>query len=474
MLLDEIKNGENFNVEFKRELPKEHKKFLKTIVAFVNGFGGKMIFGVEDSTLEIVGISGDVFKVKDAITNAIYSNIEPSIIPDVHIETIKDKTVIVVEIYPGWQKPYHIKSLGIENGTFIRVAGTTRLADAVMIKELMFEGSNRFFDKSICPEISVSDDDVDNLCDTLKMVAQGNCKDSKQRDDVELLTKTQLISWGVLIEKDNKLYPTNAYAMLVGSSVVPNTVQCALFKGNDRTEVVDMKNFSGPVYELIDFAYKFVLRNIKMKATFDGLQRNNMYELPIYAIRELLVNAVAHRSYLDRNSIKVAIYDDRLEVTSPGKLPMGQTIDKMKSGNSTIRNEALVHILQYLNYIEAWGRGVPRIIKSVREAGLKEPEFVGGETELIVNIYRNTDTDQTDQTTDQTDQTTDQTYILKDEESMVLKLISDNPEITQREISDSLGFTLSATKYYIGKLSKNGFISRVGTHRKGEWVVNKL
>ncbi len=100
-----------------------------------------------------------------------------------------------------------------------------------------------------------------------------------------------------------------------------------------------------------------------------------MYELPIYAIRELLVNAVAHRSYLDRNSIKVAIYDDRLEVTPPGKLPMGQTIDKMKSGNSTIRNEALVHILQYLNYIEAWGRGVPRIIKSVREAGLKEPKF---------------------------------------------------------------------------------------------------
>lgn len=123
-------------------MPNEHKKFLKTIVAFANGFGKKMVFGIDDS-LNIVGITKDVLKVKDAITNAIYSSIEPSIIPDVRLETIDDKTVIVVEIYPGWQKPYHIKTLGIENGTFIRVSGTTRLVDAIMIKELMFDGSNR-------------------------------------------------------------------------------------------------------------------------------------------------------------------------------------------------------------------------------------------------------------------------------------------------------------------------------------------
>ena len=82
-------------------MPNEHKKFLKTIVAFANGFGKKMVFGIDDS-LNIVGITKDVLKVKDAITNAIYSSIEPSIILDVRLETIDDKTVIVVEIYPGW------------------------------------------------------------------------------------------------------------------------------------------------------------------------------------------------------------------------------------------------------------------------------------------------------------------------------------------------------------------------------------
>ncbi len=461
MLLEEIKNGETNNIEFKREIPADHKKYLKTIVAFANGFGGKIIFGIEDDTLEIVGINEkDVFKIKDAITNAIFSSCEPAILPDIRLETIEGKTVIVVEIYPGWQKPYHIKALGIENGTFIRVAGTTRQADISMIKELMFEGSNRFFDKSICLELSVTDEDIDRLCDTLQKVAQQNSKNIDERNNVELLTKNQLISWGVLMEKDGGVYPTNAYAMLVGSPVLPNTIQCALFKGIDRTEVLDMKNFSGPVYEQIEYAYQFLLRNIKMNATFEGLQRNNTYELPTYAIRELIVNAVAHRSYLDRNSIKVALYDDRLEVTSPGKLPMGQTIQKMKNGNSKIRNEALVHILEYLKYIEAWGRGVPRIIKSVKDAGLKEPTFEGGETELVVSIYRK----KVD-----TDHSTIQ-YLSKEEESIVLKIKEDS-HVTQKQLAEELGYSISNVKYHMDKLLKKDVLAREGTNRKGKWIV---
>lgn len=179
------------------------------------------------------------------------------------METVNNKTVVVVEIYPGWQKPYHIKADGIEKGTYIRVAGTTCLADLLMIKELMFEGSNRFFDKTICPELTVSDKEIDELCDTLKEVAKRNCNSNTNKDNVELLSKNQLISWGLLVLKDGKNYPTNAYAILTGSPIVSNTIQCALFKDNDRTEVIDIKNFSGPIYDLIDYAYQFVLRNIK-------------------------------------------------------------------------------------------------------------------------------------------------------------------------------------------------------------------
>lgn len=101
---------------------------------------------------------------------------------------------------------------------------------------------------------------------------------------------------------------------------------------------------------------------------------------------------MVHRSYLDHGMIQVAIYDDRLEITSPGKLPMGQTIERMKKGYSKIRNEALAYAFSYMNLIEHWGSGIPRIIGKVKAAGLQEPEFIGGDVDLRINIYRSQST----------------------------------------------------------------------------------
>ncbi len=143
----------------------------------------------------------------------------------------------------------------------------------------------------------------------------------------------------------------------------------------------------------------------------------------------------------------------------------------MKSGNSTIRNEALVHILQYLNYIEAWGRRIPRIIKSVTDEGLAEPSFVGGETELIVNIYRHGDSYHiSDQTLGYLDHL-DQSIILTSNKRKILNLILVNNSITQKEISAKSSLSISQVKYYTGKLIEKGIISRDGTNRKGKWII---
>ena len=125
-----------------------------------------------------------------------------------------------------------------------------------------------------------------------------------------------------------------------------------------------------------------------MGATIVGIYRQDVYEIPPDAIRELIINAMVHRSYLDHGTIQVAVYDNRLEITSPGKLPMGQTMERMKEGYSKIRNEALAHAFAYMNLIKHWGSGIPRIIDKVKAAGLQEPEFIGGEVDLRINIYR--------------------------------------------------------------------------------------
>ena len=118
---DTLFSGESVNVEYKVAVPKDSAKYMKTVVAYANGRGGKIIFGVDDKTLEVVGMDTDsIFQTIDAITNAISDSCEPTILPDITLQTVEDKTVIVVEIFPGKMRPYYIKSKGMVSGTYVR------------------------------------------------------------------------------------------------------------------------------------------------------------------------------------------------------------------------------------------------------------------------------------------------------------------------------------------------------------------
>ena len=149
MTAEEIFAGESENVEFKSEIPAKSEKYMRTVVAFANGKGGKLVFGVENGTWAVTGFSKEeVFQKMDAITNAIFDSCEPKITPNIAVQEIDGKAIIVVEIIPGMQRPYYIKSQGIMEGTYIRVAGTTRHAERYRVQELIMEGTNRSFDQS--------------------------------------------------------------------------------------------------------------------------------------------------------------------------------------------------------------------------------------------------------------------------------------------------------------------------------------
>ena len=389
MTIEAILAGESKNVEFKESLPEKSIKYMKSVVAFANGTGGKIIFGIADKTREVVGFAKeDVFETMDAIANAVSDSCEPAIIPDISLQTIDGKTVIVVEVSEGRQRPYYIKALGRDGGVYVRVAGTTRLADEYMIKELLFEGSNRYYDQALCTGLSITDEDIDALCKAMKEQAVKNAHNEEQKASIKDVGRQQLRSWGVLIERDGKDYPSNAFAILTGNAGLHVATQCGVFKGTTKAVFVDRREYTGLLWEQIDEAFQFVLRNIHLGATIVGIYRQDVYEIPPDAIRELIINAMVHRSYLDHGTIQVAVYDNRLEITSPGKLPMGQTMERMKEGYSKIRNEALAHAFAYMNLIEHWGSGIPRIIDKVKAAGLREPEFIGGEVDLRINIYR--------------------------------------------------------------------------------------
>lgn len=498
MKLEEIFAGESKNLEFKESLPVKSSKYMKTIVAFANGQGGKLIIGVEDDTKKIVGIDkNEAFKIMDAIANAISDSCKPAIILDIYMQTVNEATVIIVDIEAGRQRPYYLAAEGLQHGVYVRVAGTTRPADEAMVKELLFEGNNRFFDKTVCLGLQVSEADIEKLCFDMKQVALRNCRSDEERALVKDVTPKQLLSWGILTEYEGKLVPTNAYAILTGADILHCTFQCAVFKDNERVIFVDRREFMGAVQDIIEDAYQFVLRNIHLGAVIEGLYRQDVYEIPPAAIRELIINAAVHRSYLDNGNIQVAIFDNRLEITSPGKLPLGQTIEKMREGYSKVRNEALAMAFSYMHLIERWGTGMLRIAKMIREAGLGELEILGGETELRFNIYRK-QASKTEQASEEkarqgagqaseTDTKAGQGagqaseidmkagqgagQALESEEIILVDFLAKNPRSNIREIAQNLVLSKSAVDRLIKKLKTKKIIERVGTSQKGYWKV---
>ena len=390
MTIEEILAGESRNVEFKVERPKDYRKYMKTVIAFANGKGGRLIFGVEDQTRRVVGIPEEtVFQEMDAIANAISDSCEPIIIPDIYLQTVEGKTIIVAEISPGRQRPYYIKADGVTDGVYIRISGTSRKADRTVARELYYESEGRSYDSVIRTDLEISEEDIQKLCTQMKEVALSNSKNESQRQAVKDVTKNVLLNWGVLAEAgDGSIHPTNAYIFLTGQDAFLSKIQCGMFKGTTRAVFVDKRDYGGPLWEQIEEAFRFALRNIHLGAKIEGIYRKDIYELPPDSIRELIINAVMNCSFLQPSHIQVAIYDDRLEITSPGGLMPGVTVDRMKEGYSQIRNRALAHAFSYMNLIEGWGTGIPRLLREMKEYGLPEPEFVDMEIALRINLYR--------------------------------------------------------------------------------------
>ena len=475
MTAEEIFAGESDNVEFKIDIPPKSEKYMKTVVAFANGKGGKLVFGVENATWSVTGFSKEeVFQKMDAITNAIFDSCEPKITPDVGVQEIDGKAIIVVEIIPGMQRPYYIKSQGILEGTYIRVAGTTRHAERYRVQELIMEGTNRSFDQ-IAREQMASEKEIPSFCDRLYQHALELSKSEDTKEQIPRVSKNQLLSWKLLEEKGGVFHPTNGYLLLEGNTneFPEAAIQCAVFKGNVRDIFITRKEFTGPIYQQIEEAYNFVLQHINLGSRIEGIARQDFYELPVKTIREMISNAVCHRSYLTPGKIQVALFDDRLEVTSPGMLDSEITIEKMKTGLSKIRNKGIAAAFSYMNVVEAWGSGIPKMFREAKEYGLREPELVDMGSDFRINLYRKSAAvDQNGVIDPKVNDTNDTKNDTNDtNETVALRFIHENPAITQKELKEQMQVSLATVKRLMAQLQEEGKIQRKGSSRKGMWLI---
>ena len=414
------------------------------------------------------------------------------------MQTVRDKTVIVLEILPGAERPYYIKSQGMFEGTYVRVAGTTRHVEDYMLKELILEGKNRYFDSEICQNMKITDGEIEELCKSMKETAIRNTWQDSEKAKIKDVTKNVLISWGVLKEEGGNVYPTNAYALLTGRMFQQPVIQCGVFKGINRAHFVDRREFEGSIQEQMEAAYQYVLEKINMGMTIKGMYRQDVYELPTDSIRELIANAVAHRSYLEPGNIQVALYDNRLEITSPGMLLNNVTIAKMMEGYSKPRNPAIARAFAYMKIIEKWGTGIPRLFEACEEYGLPKPELIDFDGDFRVNLYRKkeTDTEINEKIYQRVNDVIGRVYQRKNEpqnepqneprnepqnepqrlgvlEEGLLNLIRQDGHVTRDEMASQMKVSLSTVKRSINKLKDNGLIEYEGSSKSGYWIIKQ-
>ena len=411
----------------------------------------------------------------DGIANAVSDSCVPQIIPDIEPQTVNGKTVIVVSVEAGKNRPYYLKSKGKDNGTYIRVAGTSRQAFPEKIKELEMEGARISWDELTCVGYPVSEEATEKLCQDIEKFRK------KAGMSEHSVKKEQLINWKILKQSEGQLLATNAYALLTSDYFSFSKTQCAVFKGTDRAVFLDKREFTGPIYTQIEEAVDFVLRNIRLGATIDGLVRKEKYELPPEAIREMIINAHCHRNLLDESCIQVAVYDDRLEVTSPGGLYNGLTYEEVMNGHSKIRNKGIANLFSQMGLVEAWGSGIKRILNAAEEYGLPKPRFQVFDNMFRVELFRNNSMMEPEKKFgesseksrrkdgDKTEKIQD--HELTDTQKKIVNLLLANKQLSAAKIAEQLDLGSRSIEKNIKKLKEYGILKRHGSPKSGYWEI---
>ena len=346
---------ESRRLEFKERLPKGNQ-LAQTAVAFANGAGGKIVLGVKDSPRKIIGIAEDkLFALEERINSTIFDQCAPAIVPEVYLQSAAEKTLLVVDIFPGSNKPYYIKKSGKHKGTYIRVGSTNRKASQETIEALERQHRKVSFDSLPVYDCGLEDVNLKPF--------QKAYRDLTDKP----IGKSQLRNLGLLTPERDQVHPTHGALLLSDSPARKRyfpyaKIECARFKGTTKQVFLDQTTIDDPIFETVEPCMAFIKKNIALGATIGEIYREDRWEYPLEAIREALINAVIHRDYSILGSdIKVAIYDDMLEITSPGPLPDLLSFEDLGTGRSEIRNRVLAPIFKDLKLIEAWGSGIQKM-----------------------------------------------------------------------------------------------------------------
>lgn len=446
---------------------KRPKSWLKSVSAFANGVGGVLIFGIADND-SVVRID-DVKKTMEIISEQIKVKLDPT--PEVLLKAhlVDGKEIVTMEVYRGEETPYYY--VGEGNYTaYVRIGNESVIANATDLKRLVLRGKNRTYD-SLITEYSFDDYSFSKL----KAAYYKKTKKSMEMKDFE--------SFGI-VDKNGML--TNAGALLADESpIYCSRLFCTRWNGIDKAsgviEALDDEEYTGSLILLLEEGMNFARRNSKKMWKKESDRRVEYPEYPERSIFEGLVNGLVHRDYLDMGSeVHIDIFDDRLEIYSPGGMYDGTLIQDRDIDNvpSKRRNPVVADIFSRLDYMERRGSGFKKIMQAYEvEPNYtkdKKPVFYSNATEFRV-ILKNLNF--TDEVLNEKNEVLSEVLseVLDsgrtEVENKVIKAILFSPRVKQKELAEQVGISVSTIQRTIKKLVKEGKIVRVNGKRDGYWKV---
>lgn len=434
-LLELLKRPEGKTLEFKRDLSSP-KGLLRTLVAFANTAGGTVLIGVEDVTAHVRGVD-DALDLVERIANVVSDGIAPILVPDIDVLTWRNTQVVAVNAYLSSSRPHHVTKEGTQTGTYVRVGSTNRRAEEELIEGLRRTVRNETFDELPMAELDSEAIDFRAASESFAGVRE--------------LTRIDLETLRLITTHQGKRVPTVGGVLLFGRDRhrhFPDAwVQAGRFRGTDRTFIEDHTEIRDLPITAVSNVISFIEKHGRRGAEIGRLRRVERWSLPPVAVREAVINAFAHADYsLSGSPIRVAIYDDRLEIENPGLLPFGMTIEELSQGVSKLRNRVVGRVFHELGLIEQWGSGVQRMIAACGDAGLAPPTFEEIGTTFRVTLRM---------------ESFGAPALDEVDDAIVRELIEGGRSTSQ--LASQIGLSTRATRTRLASLVDRGFVREIGT-----------
>lgn len=420
---------ESETVELKSELVSD---VCKEIVAFANSHGGTLYIGVLDDGT-VTGVE-DADAVMLRLNNMVRDSIKPDVTMFVRYEVLEidGKKVIAATVQKGTDRPYYLAAKGLKpSGVYVRNGASADPSTDTAIRKMIKETDGDSFEgmRSLEQELTFSAAE--------KIFRERDVAfDRPRMRTLELLTADGIYSNLGLLFSDQ----------------CPSTIKAATFSGIDQTVFQDRREFQGSLFQQMEEVYAYLdLRN-RTRATFEGLYRIDSRDYPEVALREALMNCLVHRDYSYRASTLISVYDDRTEFVSIGGLPDGAGTDDIMLGFSICRNPKLAAVFYRLKLIEAYGTGMPKIMRAYQNYERRPKIEVTSNAFKITLPNCNADVE------------TD--TVSNGQKQKVIEYLKTHERITRKEVDVLLGISQSTSSRLLKRMLAEGTIRQEGGGRR--------